>query len=152
MIDDVANMVRPMMKKNDNNFSIATPDDLGVMHADITRVKQVLFNLLSNASKFTTRGRIELLVENDERGYIDFKIVDTGIGIESDKIDKLFQEFVQADDSTTRVYGGTGLGLSICRRLSLLMGGDILVSSTLGVGSTFVAHLPRRVKINQILE
>lgn len=152
MIEDVANMIRPLMAKNNNKFSIIMSEDMGNMYADITRVKQVLFNLLGNASKFTKQGKINLQVEKSGADFIDFKIIDTGIGIELEKIDRLFQDFVQVDDSATRVYGGTGLGLSICRRLSHLMGGDVLVRSKLREGSTFIAHLPRKVKISQAVD
>jgi len=152
MIEDVASMIKPMIEKNQNSFDIHLPENLGIMHADIMRVKQVLFNLLSNACKFTKNGRIELIVEQPDADHIDFKVVDSGIGIESSNINKLFQEFVQADDSTTRRYGGTGLGLAICRRLTILMGGDIRVTSIPGQGSTFIATLPMNVKINSVTD
>jgi signal transduction histidine kinase len=150
MIQDVAGMIKPMIEKNQNSFDIRLPDNLGIMHSDIMRVKQVLFNLLSNACKFTKNGNIELIVERPDVDHINFKVVDSGIGIDSSKIDKLFQEFVQADDSTTRRYGGTGLGLAICRRLTILMGGDIHVTSAPGQGSIFIATLPVRVEIDLV--
>lgn len=152
MIDGVATMIKPMIEKNSNTFEIEAPPELRTMSSDITRVKQVLFNLLSNACKFTQNGNIKLIVELPDPHTINFKVVDTGIGIDNDKIDKLFQEFVQADDSTTRKYGGTGLGLAICRRLTVLMGGDIIVTSTPGEGSVFIATLPLKVTVNPINE
>jgi signal transduction histidine kinase len=149
MIDNVVNMINPMIENNNNTFDINIDNEIDFMHSDITRMKQILFNLLSNACKFTRNGNIKLIIKKPDSDHIDFNVIDSGIGIENDKIDRLFHEFVQADDSTTRKYGGTGLGLSICRRLIVLMGGNITVSSQVGNGSTFTATLPINVVINQ---
>jgi signal transduction histidine kinase len=145
MVDEVCDMIKPMVSRNHNTFTVQMADDLGSMYADITRVRQILFNMLSNACKFTREGRIVLQVEKADAEFIHFRVRDTGIGVDEHDMEKLFDEFVQADNSTTRQYGGTGLGLAICRRLSRLMGGDIMVSSSAGKGASFVASIPLRV-------
>jgi CheY-like chemotaxis protein len=118
------------------------------MRADVTKVRQTLFNLLSNASKFTEKGVIKLEVSsslNSQPATTSFRITDTGIGMTPEQISKLFEAFTQADASTTRKYGGTGLGLVISRKYCRLMGGDIKVASTPGHGSTFTVTLPAQV-------
>ncbi len=140
LIDNVALIIRPSLR--DNQLYIECPDDMGCMIADSVRTQQILQNLLSNAAKFTHNGHITLSVEKDEFQMIIFKIMDTGIGIPKEKLAGIFDAFSQVDDSYTRRYGGTGIGLTICRRLCRLMGGDIIVSSTLDVGSTFTVLLP----------
>ena len=118
------------------------------MQADVTRVRQVLFNLLSNATKFTEKGRVDLEVYADPAADGDtvvFRVSDTGIGLSADQQARLFQAFTQADASTSRRYGGTGLGLVISQRFCQMMGGDIAVASEQGKGSTFTARLPRAV-------
>jgi CheY-like chemotaxis protein len=115
------------------------------MHSDLTKIRQTLFNLLSNASKFTERANIELrVVRTTEEGadWITFAVRDSGIGMTPEQLGRLFQAFTQADESTTRKYGGTGLGLAISRKFCQLLGGDITVESTVGVGSTFTVRLP----------
>lgn len=115
------------------------------MHADRTKLRQVLFNLLSNAAKFTENGSIYFSVErhnSSETDWIHFKVSDTGIGLSSEQISKLFVAFAQADTSVTRKYGGTGLGLAISRQFCQMMGGDIVVESALGKGSSFTAKIP----------
>ncbi len=142
MINETASMVSPMVKNNNNHFTYQINDPSLTMCSDVTRVKQILFNLISNACKFTRNGDIHLEVDVDRYNMVNFKVIDTGIGIDEAQVERLFTEFVQADDSTTREYGGTGLGLAICRRFCRLMGGDIIVESELGSGSTFTARLP----------
>jgi CheY-like chemotaxis protein len=129
------------------------------MRADLTKVRQALFNLLSNASKFTTHGTISLAVAREaisafsppglggtEGGdWVTFRVSDTGIGMTPEQMAKLFQPFMQADASTTRQYGGTGLGLTITKRFCQMMGGDIAVESEVGKGSTFSIRLPAEV-------
>jgi signal transduction histidine kinase/CheY-like chemotaxis protein len=148
LIDDVNSTIHPLVEKNANVLSVKCPPDLPPMHADVTRVRQVLFNLLSNASKFTERGTVSLEVEQEKIGPFDwivFKIKDTGIGMTPDQLSKLFQAFTQADASTSRRYGGTGLGLVISRRFCQMMGGDIMVTSQYGKGSIFTVRLPLNV-------
>jgi CheY-like chemotaxis protein/anti-sigma regulatory factor (Ser/Thr protein kinase) len=115
------------------------------MHADLTKVRQALFNLLSNAAKFTEHGTVTLTVERETvegRDWVRFRVADTGIGMTPEQLGKLFQPFSQADATTTRKFGGTGLGLALTQRLCQMMGGDITVESALGQGSTFTVWLP----------
>jgi len=141
----VASTVQPMVERNANTLEVRCPDDLGKMHADMTRVQQILFNLLSNAAKFTERGVITFAVGRESVGdgdWFTFHVADTGIGISSEQQRSLFKEFMQADVSTTRKYGGTGLGLALSARFCRMMGGDIVVESQVGSGSRFVVRLP----------
>jgi signal transduction histidine kinase/DNA-binding response OmpR family regulator len=145
LLEEVAATVRPMAQKNANRIDIDCMEDAGAMYADATRVRQVLLNLASNAAKFTKGGTIRLAAcreQADGREWIVLRVSDTGIGMNPEQIARLFQDFVQADASTTRRYGGTGLGLAISRRFCRLMGGDILVQSIPGQGSTFTVRLP----------
>ena len=115
------------------------------MVADQTRTRQVLFNLLSNACKFTERGIIRLEakpIRTGSRSWVEFRVSDTGIGMSQEQIDRLYQPFMQAEALTTRKYGGAGLGLAISRRLCQIMGGSLSVESQLGQGSAFTVHLP----------
>ena len=146
LITEVAATLRPMISKNHNTLVIDCPDDIGSMQADITKLRQSLFNLLSNASKFTENGTIILAVSRTEAGWIAFYVSDTGIGMSREQQAKLFQSFTQADASTTRKYGGTGLGLVITQQFCQLMGGDIQVTSAAGTGTTFTIRLPDRVQ------
>jgi signal transduction histidine kinase len=110
---------------------------------DAEKLRQIVTNLLSNAAKFTAAGTIELRAFEDD-GQLEVTVRDTGIGVAADKLELIFEEFEQADASSTRVHGGTGLGLAIARRLARLMRGDIRVESTPGAGSTFTVSLPLR--------
>ncbi|HEV8132321.1 MAG TPA: response regulator [Acidobacteriota bacterium] len=148
-VQDVVTTIQPLVAKNSNKLVVDYGEDLGAMRADLTRVRQILFNLLSNASKFTEKGTITLDISSQMRTgeeWVLFKISDTGIGMTPEQLGKLFQAFSQADVSTTRKYGGTGLGLVISRRFSQMMGGDISVESEPGKGSTFTVQLPRDMK------
>jgi PAS domain S-box-containing protein len=148
MIDEVTATIRPLVEKNANRLVVSCPPELGTMRADVTKVRQTLFNLLSNAAKFTHEGRIDLSVSplvRDGVPCLAFRVADSGIGMTPAQVGKLFQAFVQADASTTRKYGGTGLGLAISRKFCQLMGGDITVSSEVGKGTVFTAILPLRV-------
>ena len=147
-MEDLRMSAEPLAQKNRNRFEIICPPEVGTMHADQTRVRQTVLNLIGNACKFTEDGVVEVSVEassRDDQDGIAFSIRDTGIGMSAEQLGKLFQEFTQADSSTTKKYGGTGLGLAISRRFCRMMGGDITVESEPGKGSTFVAWLPRRV-------
>ncbi|WP_019569205.1 ammonium transporter [Thioalkalivibrio sp. ALE11] len=144
----VGDVVRPLVTRNGSELVLDCPEDIGLLHADQTKTRQVLFNLLSNAAKFTEQGRITLQVEdvdNDDGLWIRFRVRDTGIGMTEEEKGKLFQPFSQADASTTRKYGGTGLGLTICRHFVDMMGGQITLESTPGAGSCFTVTLPRDV-------
>jgi signal transduction histidine kinase/CheY-like chemotaxis protein len=145
MVREVAAVVRPLVEKNANTFELRVADNLGTMHTDLTRLRQCLLNLLSNACKFTEKGLIRLSVSRTSAAgeeWVSFTVKDTGIGMSPEQVEKLFVAFTQADLSTTRKYGGTGLGLVITRRLCQMMGGDVLVSSAPGQGSTFTMKLP----------
>ena len=143
LVDQVCSTSQPLVAANRNRLELNLPRDIGLIESDVTRLRQVLFNLLSNAAKFTHEGAITLDVrrERDAAGVerIRFDVRDTGIGMSDLQIAKLFQPFVQADSATTRKYGGTGLGLVISRRLCRMMGGDVTVVSEPGKGSCFTA-------------
>jgi PAS domain S-box-containing protein len=144
MIRDVVTTIDPLAQKNANRLSVHCPDDAGSMRADLTKVRQSLFNLLSNACKFTEGGTVRLEVAREDRdgGWLTFRVADTGIGMTPEHLGKLFQPFSQVDPSATRRFGGTGLGLAITRHFCEAMGGDIAVESRPGVGSTFTIRLP----------
>jgi signal transduction histidine kinase/CheY-like chemotaxis protein len=148
MIQDVVTTIGALVEKNANTLEVRCATDLGSMRADLTKVRQALFNLLSNACKFTQRGTITFEVASDTVAgmvWITFRVTDTGIGITPEQLPRLFQAFSQADASTTRKYGGTGLGLAITHHFCRMMGGDITVESTPGQGSTFTIRLPAEV-------
>ena len=149
LVQDVRMMVEPLAAKNSNKLVIDCPEEIGGVMTDLTKVKQSLLNLLSNACKFTEQGTITLKVsrhQGDGAGErIDFAVSDTGIGMSEAQMARLFQAFAQADSSTTRRYGGTGLGLTITRSFARMLGGDVTVSSTAGQGSTFLLTLPTEI-------
>ncbi len=148
MVADVVDTIDALVKKNGNSLKVERDESIGEMRADVTKVRQALFNLLSNAAKFTNEGEIGLLVQGEQVDgveWIRMSVTDSGIGIPPEKIDHVFDEFSQADETTTRDYGGTGLGLPISRRFCQMMGGDITVESTVGTGSTFTIRLPLEV-------
>ncbi len=150
LVQDVAQTAQPLAKKNGNRLIINCPEDLGSMHADLTRVRQVVLNLLSNACKFTENGEVTLEGARnrvDGHDWLRVSISDTGIGLTPEQMGKLFEEFSQADSSISRKYGGTGLGLAISRRLCRMMDGDIDVESTPGKGSTFTVRLPVKAEL-----
>ncbi len=145
LVDEVTATIRPIAEKNENELVLRLGEDTGALRADVTKLRQILFNLLSNACKFTERGVVSLEVAREVRGgteHVRFAVRDTGVGMSEQAAEKLFQPFTQADASTTRKYGGTGLGLSISKRFAEMMGGTISVKSSPGRGSTFVVHLP----------
>ncbi|MEZ2232735.1 response regulator [Microcoleus sp.] len=161
----------PLIEKNGNILEIYCPDNLDTMHADMTKVRQVLLNLLSNAAKFTQNGKIaigvekikneELRIKNQEESgqilisnseFLSFRVADTGIGMNPEQLQRVFLPFTQADASTTRKYGGTGLGLAISQRFCQMMGGTIEANSKLGIGSAFTVILPSQIKLPEIPE
>jgi PAS domain S-box-containing protein len=149
MVEDTATVIQPLVAENNNELQIHYPERVGSMVADLTKVRQAVFNLLSNASKFTKDGTIRLDVSREfaaGKEWVIFAVSDTGIGMTPEQMGRLFQEFSQADSSTTRDYGGTGLGLTLSRRLCRMMGGDITVASEVGKGSTFTIRLPAEVR------
>ena len=145
LVRDVQAIVQPLMDRNGNSLVVECSDDIGVMHADQTKVRQALFNLMSNAAKFTDHGTISLTVERQSDDWLTFAVSDTGIGMTEEQLGRLFEAFSQAEASTRSQYGGTGLGLAISRHFCRLMGGDLTVESTYGQGSTFTVRVPRFV-------
>ncbi|MBD2678020.1 MULTISPECIES: ATP-binding protein [Nostoc] len=154
LIHNVVLTVKPTIEKNANVLEVDLDEQLGTMYADQTRMRQVLLNLLSNAGKFTTNGKVTLTVKREKDdfrpeaplGSITFTVTDTGIGMSHRQQQQLFQPFTQGDTSTTKRYGGTGLGLAISRHFCQMMGGEIIVNSQPGVGSTFTIRLPMTVQ------
>lgn len=149
LLSDTVNIIKPLMSKNKNTLVVEQQPGLGSMVADSVKLRQTLFNLLSNAAKFTQEGRISLEVEatrQNNQDWMRFRVRDTGIGMTSEQSSKLFSAFVQADESISSKYGGTGLGLVISRHFCRMMGGDITFESELNVGTTFTVDVPRLVK------
>ena len=145
LIQDVVTTMQPLVAKNSNSLEIDCPESIGSIHADTTKIRQCLFNLLSNASKFTEQGTIYLKVSRDNsdgQDWINFAVSDTGIGMTEEQMGRLFEAFTQAEASTSRRYGGTGLGLAITCHFCEMMGGTVLVASEPGKGSTFTMKLP----------
>ena len=167
LIKEVQTRVQPLLVANSNTLIVNCPNDMGTMHADWIKVRQILLNLLDNATKFTEHGSIILDVSREDdpevhlltseanaepafntgtEGWIKFQVRDTGIGMTQEQLPTIFQAFTQADESTTRRYGGTGMGLAISRSFCQMMGGEIIVESELGAGSTFSVYLPLYVR------
>jgi|GEM_PF-1336129 len=146
LINDVVSTIKPLIQKNENQLEVIYSGNLGYLQADATKLRQTLYNLLSNAAKFTHNGTITLEISRtkseESSSSFTFRVTDTGIGMNEQQLSKLFQPFTQADASTTRKFGGTGLGLAISRRFCQMMGGDIQVESTPNQGSTFTVTLP----------
>lgn len=152
LINNVVSTIAPVVEDRQNRLRVERQPDLGFMHSDMTKLRQILFNLLSNAAKFTESGDIFLTVERGPHPYvlqtdsdaewIVFEVRDTGIGMNPDQIQRVFDSFTQADASTTRKYGGTGLGLTITKHFCGMLGGDIQVESTEGQGTTFTVVVP----------
>jgi PAS domain S-box-containing protein len=145
LVREVSSTIRPLAERRGNALELRCADDVRRIRADLTRVRQVLLNLMSNAAKFTENGRVTLEVERtvvNGAPWMQFRVRDTGIGLSHEQLGKLFKAFAQADASTTRKYGGTGLGLAISRQLCQMMGGEVTVDSALGQGSVFTVLLP----------
>jgi two-component system NtrC family sensor kinase len=144
LIDEVIGTAGQLAEKNHNRLVVEAQDNVDTLTADSMRLKQILFNLLSNACKFTKEGEVALRVRKvaDGRDWVELSVADTGIGLTAEQQAKLFQDFTQADSLTARRYGGTGLGLAITRKLARMMGGDVTVTSEPGKGSVFTVRLP----------
>ena len=144
VVEEVMGIARPLAEANKNEPVLDCPQDIGAVHADSMRLRQILLNLLSNACKFTRAGKVTLTVARAQAGgraWIEFAVSDSGIGMTEEQVGRLFQEFMQADASTTREFGGTGLGLAITRKLSERRAA-ISASPAPGKGSTFAVRLP----------
>ena len=144
LLHDVAATIQPLLAKQSNELEIEIPPEITTVHTDVTKLRQVMLNLLSNACKFSHHAKITLRAETDGRDTVRLHVVDRGIGMTPEQMGRLFEAFSQADASTTRRFGGTGLGLVISRRFCRMMGGDITVTSEPGVGSVFTVTLPIR--------
>ncbi|MBF0372136.1 MAG: PAS domain S-box protein [Alphaproteobacteria bacterium] len=146
LVGELGRTLEPQVCRNRNQFVIDCPESLGEMHSDAGKLRQVLTNLLDNAGKFTSGGRVTLTVRREPgtggADWISIAVADTGIGMAAEEVERMFDPFVQGDVSTTRKYGGTGLGLSITRDFCRLLGGYVSVDSSPGVGTMVVAHLP----------
>ena len=152
-VNEVVNTARPLAQANGNRLLVEVDEAVGQMHGDPTKVRQILFNLLSNACKFTTQGEVALTVQTqteEGRDGVRFAVRDTGLGIPAETLERIFTEFAQAESSTTRKFGGTGLGLAITRSFCDLLGGSIGVESTPGEGSTFTVWLPHTAQPDEI--
>ncbi|MDY6805289.1 MAG: ATP-binding protein [Cyanobacteriota bacterium] len=166
MVDDVVSTAKPLAEKNHNTLKVELENNLGNMYADLPKIRQILLNLLGNATKFTENGNITLSVARvpteevtgkqekkrlprrlNNSHYLIFRVSDTGIGMTEEQLERIFKPFTQADNSTTRRYGGTGLGLAICQRLCERMGAEISVDSKIGEGSTFTVRFPEQVSM-----
>ena len=142
IVHDVVKSSGTLATAQDNRLTVSGLESLGHMRSDATKVRQVLFNLVSNACKFTSHGVVDIQATRLSAHAIVVRVTDTGIGMTPEQMGRLFQEFTQADESTSRRFGGTGLGLAISQRLTHLIGGSIGVESRLGAGSTFTLRLP----------
>lgn len=166
LVKEVETRIQPLLPANNNTLRVICPEDIGTMYADWIKVRQILLNLLGNATKFTENGSITLEIYSEETpdfqllsagaiprdsisvpnsSWIVFRVSDTGIGMTKEQLPTIFQAFTQADNSSTRRYGGTGMGLALSRSFCQMMGGEILVESELGVGSAFTVYLPANV-------
>ncbi|HGG56302.1 MAG TPA: response regulator, partial [Nannocystis exedens] len=148
LIRGVADAVRPTIERNKSHLVLNLGRGLGTIESDLTKVRQILLNLASNAAKFTSKGTVEIVAASSRNAEgengLELSVRDTGIGIPKENLQTIFTPFVQADPSTTRLFGGTGLGLSITRRFVKMLGGHMKVTSKVGVGSCFTVWLPRR--------
>ena len=154
LVEDLIDIIEPMVRTNGNKLTIKGMDNLGFQYADKTKVRQILLNLLNNAAKFTRRGKVlfsasrqskVMYGEEEKRDWFCFQVADSGIGIPLEKMERIFEAFGQVDNSSTREYDGTGLGLAISQHYSQIMGGHITVDSDVGKGSTFTVWLPAKV-------
>jgi signal transduction histidine kinase/DNA-binding response OmpR family regulator len=149
VLEVLQSVAKPLGEKNRNQVNFVVPKDLGVMRSDETRMRQSLLNLISNACKFTEEGEVTLTATSSESEgleWVEFAVSDTGIGMTQEQMDKIFDDFTQAEAETTAKFGGTGLGLSITKQLVEMMGGELSVGSEEGVGSTFSIKVPREVR------
>lgn len=149
LIDEIMVTIQPVIDTKKNKLVLDTEKPIGIIHSDVTKMRQIIFNLLSNAAKFTEEGTITIILESEtvaKKQWLEISVSDTGIGMTPEQASRVFDQFTQADSSTTRKYGGTGLGLPISRHFAQMMGGDISITSEAGKGSTFTVRLPAYVE------
>ena len=147
---EVESTMMPIVHKNNNNFKTNFHQNVDTMESDVVKLRQILFNLISNSAKFTNNGEIRLHVKDvniDHNQWLRFDVIDSGIGMTKDQADKVFQAFIQADSSTTKRFGGTGLGLSICQHFVHMLGGEIFIESVADKGSMFTVLIPRTMSL-----
>jgi ABC-type polar amino acid transport system ATPase subunit/two-component sensor histidine kinase len=137
---------KPLLDKNSNKFVVKIDKSIETMKNDETKLKQVLLNMISNSSKFTKEGTVSLTISEEAKNRIKFELSDTGIGMTENQLENVFEEFTQAETSTSKDYGGTGLGLPICKKITELMGGKIEVQSKIGEGTTFSIIIPKTIE------
>ncbi|MDM8545209.1 sensor histidine kinase [Candidatus Venteria ishoeyi] len=155
VLHEISDTVAPLIANKDNTLELKFDDNLGEVYTDLTKLRQILLNLLSNAAKFSEQHPIIFEAKrliNSHSDNIQIKVIDTGIGMNAEQQDKIFKAFTQADTSTTREYGGTGLGLAISRQFAIMIGGDIHVNSEVGVGSTFTLEMLSNLQSQQTLQ
>ena len=153
LIQSVVGTLETLAERRGDRLEIRIPREIGFMYTDMLKLRQVLFNLLGNAIKFTENGVIRVSGRREtveDRDWIEISVADSGIGIDAAALPRLFKDFTQADPSTTRRYGGAGLGLSIAREFSRLMGGEVSATSVPGEGSTFTVWLPAELELSQL--
>jgi signal transduction histidine kinase len=151
LLDEVVSVLNPLIVERNNILKMECGNPREKIKTDVVKLRQILFNLLSNASKFTENGTIIISIES-QHGWLTINISDTGIGMSQGQMNNLFKPFVQADGSTTRKYGGTGLGLAISKQFCEMMGGTIAVSSTVGTGTTFTVRIPAAIETENAAE
>ncbi|MGI8741786.1 MAG: response regulator [Bryobacteraceae bacterium] len=149
LIEEIVTVIQPLAAKNGNTIHVSVDEKAGSMRADQTKVRQSVYNLLSNACKFTSKGAIALDVRMLPGDKIAFAVTDTGVGMSAEQAARLFEPFMQGDSSTSRKFGGTGLGLVISRRFATMMGGDITLATEQDKGSTFTLTLPTTVTVDR---
>ena len=147
MISLIEATTKPLLDKNSNKFVVKIDESIETMKNDETKLKQVLLNMISNSSKFTKEGKVSLIISEEAKNRIKFEISDTGIGMTENQLENVFEEFTQAETSTSKDYGGTGLGLPICKKLTELLGGKIEVQSKIGEGTTFSITVPKTIEV-----
>jgi signal transduction histidine kinase len=148
-LHELTGIVRPLMQKNANEFSVTADPAIGEMHSDEAKLRQNLTNLLGNAAKFTHRGRVDLRIQKEageDEDWIIFQVADSGIGMDEAQMSRLFEAFYQADSSISRRYGGTGLGLSLTKQFCEMLGGQLTVQSVVNQGTIFTMKVPARSK------
>ncbi len=151
MLADIESTAEPLARKNNNQLTIEFVGDVAEMRSDVTKIRQILFNLLSNACKFTSQGHVTLRVQpRSDTSLMEFSVTDTGTGMTEEQLDRIFNAFQQAEKSTTRKFGGTGLGLAITKHYCAMLKGSIHAESTIDEGTTFTVQLP--VDLEQTLK
>ncbi|MDR1910675.1 MAG: HAMP domain-containing histidine kinase [Holosporales bacterium] len=147
LLNNIKDISHALIKKNKNTLIIKAPKKAEQLTTDVTKVRQIILNLISNAAKFTEKGTVTLRCCFEKKAgktWVSFDVIDTGIGMAPEQVQRIFQPFQQADSSTSKKFGGTGLGLTIVKKFSEMLGGSVTVQSKAGKGSTFSVRLPQK--------